>query len=309
MENQKQTIYIVGAGAIGKVLAVLLALAHKEVIILRGRVDGQASRREKMRVELSDNTTLEAEVEVSTLSNFSNLNGLVILTNKSFGNKSLAQALKDKIQDSPIVLLQNGLEVEQPFVDSGFPEIYRCVLFATSQSTAQDTYRFKPVSASLIGIIKGSAKQLNTIVRQLHTHRFPFQEEENIQPVIWKKAIVNSVFNSICPLLEVDNGIFHRDEQALTIAKRVIKECVGVATEKGVAISQEEVVESLLLISKASDGQLISTLQDIKNQRPTEIDTLNFAIVDMAKKLNQEDRVVETKLLGELTKLKSEIKG
>jgi 2-dehydropantoate 2-reductase len=118
---------------------------------------------------------------------------------------------------------------------------------------------------------------------------------------------VNSVFNSICPLLEIDNGVFHRNETSLKIAKRVIEECLAVCKEKGVSLSVDEVLESLLLISKFSDGQLISTLQDIRNNRKTEIETLNFAIVNMAIALNLENSARETRLLGELTKLKSEL--
>jgi len=49
------------------------------------------------------------------------------------------------------------------------------------------------------------------------------------------------------------------------------------------------------------------TLQDIKNRRETEIGTLNFEIVKIAKGMNKENLVMETGLLGELTKLKSDI--
>ncbi|HEY9363609.1 MAG TPA: 2-dehydropantoate 2-reductase [Chitinophagaceae bacterium] len=307
MINHKDKIYIVGAGAIGKVLAVLLKPANKNVIILRGSIDDQSSYTEKIQVELHDKTTLEAEVEVSTLSNFTALHGIVVLTNKSYGNQHLSQVLSSKISNSPIVILQNGLGVEQAFIDHGFPEIYRCVLFATSQTIGENKLRFKPVSVSPIGTIKGNSDRLNIIVEQLNSDNFQFKAETNIETVIWKKAIVNSVFNSVCPLLEIDNGIFHRDEKTLAIAKRVIEECVAIAKETGVFLNIDEVVESLLLISKFSDGQLISTFQDIKNKRETEIETLNFAIVNVAKKLNKEHMVTETKLLGELIKLKSEL--
>lgn len=307
MINQKDKIYIVGAGAIGKVLAVLLKPANKNVVILRGSIDDQSSYTEKIQVELHDKTTLEAEVEVSTLSNFTALHGIVVLTNKSYGNQHLSQVLSSKISNSPIVILQNGLGVEQAFIDHGFPEIYRCVLFATSQTIGENKLRFKPVSVSPIGTIKGNSDSLNIIVEQLNSDNFQFKAETNIETVIWKKAIVNSVFNSVCPLLEIDNGIFHRDEKTLAIAKRVIEECVAIAKETGVFLNIDEVVESLLLISKFSDGQLISTFQDIKNKRKTEIETLNFAIVNVAKKLNKEHMVAETKLLGELIKLKSEL--
>lgn len=63
-------IYIIGAGAIGKVLALLLKLQGKNVTIIRGSVDDQASHEEIITVELSDKNTLEASVEFSTLSHF-----------------------------------------------------------------------------------------------------------------------------------------------------------------------------------------------------------------------------------------------
>jgi 2-dehydropantoate 2-reductase len=141
----------------------------------------------------------------------------------------------------------------------------------------------------------------------LNSPVFQFKAEPDIQATIWKKAIINSVFNSVCPLLETDNGIFHRDASVLGIAKRVIQECVAVAQESGIHLNAGEVEEGLLLISKSSEEQLISTLQDIRNKRKTEIETLNFAIVAVAKRLGKADMVMQTKLLGELTKLKSDL--
>jgi 2-dehydropantoate 2-reductase len=244
---------------------------------------------------------------VGTLSNFPALDGLVVLATKSYGNPSIAQALKAKTAGSPVVILQNGLGVEQAFIDNDFPEIYRCVLFVTSQVTAQNRIRFKPVSVSPIGIVKGNGTRLHAVVEQLDSPVFQFEAVPEIQAIIWKKAIINSVFNSVCPLLETDNGIFHRNASVLNIAKRVIAECVAVAKESGILLNAPEVVESLLLISKSSEGQLISTLQDIRNKRETEIEKLNFAIAGIAKSLDKENMVKETRLLGELTKLKSDL--
>jgi 2-dehydropantoate 2-reductase len=213
-----QTIYIIGVGAIGKTLAVFLKLNNKNVILVRGSVDDRSVKKEKFQVEQSDKTVLEASIEVSRVSNFSKLDGIVVLANKSFGNENLSQTLKNKIGYSPIVVLQNGLGVEQPFIDQGFPEIYRCVLFATSQTISQKKLRFKPVSFSPIGTIRGSDTNLSNVVELLDNPNFHFKAVKDIQTTIWKKAIANSVFNSVCPLLDIDNGIFHRNETALAIA-------------------------------------------------------------------------------------------
>ena len=61
------------------------------------------------------------------------------------------------------------------------------------------------------------------------------------------------------------------------------------------------------MISQFSDGQLISSYQDILNKRTTEIERLNFAVVKMAEAIGKGHLVKETRLLGELTKLKSDI--
>jgi len=305
MKNQN-TIYVIGAGAIGKALAVFLKMAGRQVILLRGSVDDGTTETSKIRVEM-ENDVHEADIEITTLGAFKTLNGIVVLANKSYGNEHLAAALKSKVGASPIVLLQNGLGVEKPFMIDDFPEVHRCVLFVTCQSINATMLRFRPVAICPIGIVKGNANTLQHIVRELTTQHFVFASEEHIQQIIWKKAIVNSVFNSVCPLLEIDNGIFHRNANALNIARRVIAECTLIAREKGILIYAEDVEESLLKISRSSDGQLISTLQDILKKRRTEIDTLNFEIVRIAESVHNVEAVTETKLLGELTKLKADV--
>ncbi len=299
-------IYIIGAGAIGKALAVFLQLNQQQVTLLRGSVDNGAQSLEKISVML-EGKILEAEINICSLSNFEGLDGIIVLTSKSFGNENLAETLKTKTGHSPVVLLQNGLGVEQPFIDHNFPEIYRCVLFVTSQVMESGEVRFKPITDCPIGTIKGSGLFLTEVIDMLSTSWFRFVAETNIQLVIWKKAIINSVFNSVCPLIEVDNGIFHRDAAALELADRIITECLLVAREKGIILAKDEVLENLLRISRFSDGQLISTLQDIRLGRRTEIGTLNGEIVNIARNSNMEHLVPETRLLWEMTRLKEQL--
>ncbi|PZR41313.1 MAG: ketopantoate reductase [Azospira oryzae] len=299
-------LYIIGSGAIGKALAVFLTHQQREVVLIRGSSDDGTHYQEKIELTLSDHTNLVAEVEVDSLRNHPVLEGVVILTNKSFGNQKLASALKGRLH-APLVILQNGLGVEQPFIDNGFQDVYRCVLFATSQITDNGKLRFKPVAVSPVGIIKGDERTLNAVVNSITTPVFQFRAEQDIQLFIWKKAIANSVFNSICTLLEVDNGIFHRNEEAMRLAKRIVKECVAIAQQSGVQLQEQDVVDSILLISNSSDGQLISTLQDIRNKRETEIDMLNFEFVRIAEKSGRADQITETNLLGELVKIKSDL--
>ncbi|MDN5210794.1 2-dehydropantoate 2-reductase [Fulvivirgaceae bacterium BMA12] len=298
-------IYIIGAGAIGKALAVFLKINGKDVEIIRGSVDDGSSYYEEITLSLKDDSKLKAEIKFNTLINLPVLDGLIILTNKSFGNARLCEKLKGKIHDSPIVILQNGLGVERPFIENGFQDVFRCVLFATSQRISKNEVNYKPVSASPIGVVRQRKFSVEAVVNQIDTPGFGFTAEKLIERIVWKKAIANCVFNSICPLLEVDNGVFHRDKETFSLAKRIIKECVVISKGEGIDLESEEIENQVITISKMSDGQFISTLQDIRNNRETEIDTLNFEIHRIALKKHMENFVLETKLLGDLIKLKS----
>lgn len=296
-------VFIIGNGVIAKALAVILQINGRKVTILRGSIDGQAISTEHIEVEVGDEV-LKAEISISALSNHEKLDGLILLTNKSFGNPALAEKLRLKAAGSPIVFLQNGLHIEHSFMELGFKELYRCVLLATSQSVDHNKVRFRLVDASPIGVIKGSITVLHHLVAVLNTSLFSFRLEADIQLLIWKKVISNCVFNSICPLLEIDNGVFWRNDEVLNLAKTVIGECLVAAHANGIQLTTEEVLANVLAISKMSDGQKISTYQDILNKRETEIDTLNFAV---AKAAGGKEKVPVTALLGELTKIKSDL--
>lgn len=298
-----QHIYIIGNGVIGKALAVALTNSGKKVTILRGSVDDLPDKIESTTIETGTETYQE-KVNVSTLGNQDKLDGIILLTNKSFGNAILAQKLHQKAKDLPIIFLQNGLNIEQAFIDYGYTALYRCILFATSQFNKKGELRFRSVAPSPIGIITGSAEVLENIVNEINTSIFPFIAEENIQKIIWKKVITNCVFNSICPLLEIDNGVFHRNEEALQIGKQIIEECIAVAIENKIDLSVDEVLQNVVSISRSSDGQRISTYQDILQGRETEIETINLAIENVAKRTGK-NTVTSTALLGQLTKIKA----
>ncbi|TDO23494.1 ketopantoate reductase family protein [Sediminibacterium goheungense] len=307
MHTTNPTIYIIGAGAIGKALAVFLSYTGKKVILLHGRDHDKKEYTETIQVAVNKGEIVKSNIHISTVNNYAVLDGIIILTTKSFSNHQMADNLKDRVGDSPIVVLQNGLHVENPFISYGFTEIYRCVLFASSQHIETHQLKFKPASNSPIGVIKGNIPNLTAIVKSLNNPYLVFTPEEDIQPVIWSKAILNCVFNSLCPLLEIDNGIFKRNEKALQLAKQVIDECIVIAAAEGIHLKAETLLEKLLLISSTSEGQLISTYQDILHKRKTEIETFNIEIGRIAGQYQKNEQSKITKFLGELIEIKSAI--
>jgi 2-dehydropantoate 2-reductase len=301
--HNSETIYILGSGAVGFPLAAYLTNAGRSVVAVRtSRNDVPKST---INVTVQDATNrLTVPIETISLSNLTSLDGTVVITTKSYTNQAIAHLLKEKKASGPLVIMQNGVGVEKPFLDAGFTAVFRCVLYVTSQPTSEFQFSFRPITASPIGVIKGPETDVAACVERLNTDGFPFRAEANIQKEIWKKAIINSVFNSICPLLDVDNGVFVRDEETANLARQLVNECITLTDRLNVGLSESEVMQQIMRISTGSK-QLISTLQDIRNGRQTEIESLNLEIARLAASLQPPLYLPRTELLGKMILAKS----
>jgi 2-dehydropantoate 2-reductase len=103
----------------------------------------------------------------------------------------------------------------------------------------------------------------------------------------------------------VDNGVFVRDEATAELAREVVRECITVADRLNLGLSESEVMEQLMRISKGSDGQLISTLQDIRSGRQTEIESLNLEIARVAASMQPQILLPRVEFLGKMIVAKS----
>lgn len=297
--DTEEAIYILGSGAIGFPLAAYLTRAGRRAVAVRtSRTDVP---RGSITVTVDDgNSPISVPVETVSLSRLASLEGMMVVTAKAHANETIARALREKAASGPLVIMQNGVGIERPFLEAGLSPICRCILYVTAQATSPYHFSFRPVTASPLGLVRGDDADLQRCVEALNTPAFPFRSEVNIEREIWKKAIINAVFNSICPLLDVDNGIFARDEAVAGLARDVVGECVALTDRLSLELDGNELMEQLLLISKRSDGQLISTLQDIKSGRSTEIEFLNLEIARVAASLQPPLLLPRTELLGKM---------
>lgn len=302
--QRERRIYILGMGAVGLPLAAYLSNEGKRVVAVRTSKTELSGTGMTVTVHGSG-ATLKARVETALLSELEKLDGIVVVTAKSYANETMARMLSSKVTTGPLVILQNGIGVERPFLEVQFPEIYRCVLYMTSQVGDGGDVTFRQIAPSPIGVVNGSGAEVEECVNALATAQFQFRFEENIQREIWKKAIINSVFNSICPLLEVDNGAFARNEDAARLAREIVCECLVLAEAQRVSLTESEVMDQIMRISKGSEGVLISTLQDIRNGRKTEIEYLNLELARIASSMHPPIDLPKAGLLGRMVQAKS----
>jgi 2-dehydropantoate 2-reductase len=302
--NDVDTIYVLGAGAVGLPLAAYLAAAGKSVMAVRTSQGSLPMATIAAKVRNGEDS-LDVPLRCISLSEVRSLDGVTVVTAKSYANDAIAAQLSNKSVTGPVILLQNGVGIEKAFLQMSHLTIYRCVLYVTGQRIAENDFSFHSISPSPIGVVRGTEEELRQCIDLLTTGSFPFRHEPQIDREIWRKAIINSVFNSVCPLLEVDNGVFTRSKAAVEIAREVVSECLLLTERLSIPLTHSDVMEQLLTISKRSDGQMISTLQDIRAGRETEIRYMNLEIASIGSLMTPPVFLPRTELLGKMVLAKS----
>ena len=300
-------VYVIGCGAVGIPLAASLIRSGLPAIAVRTREENALEETVSISITMHGKTS-NLPIRTTGISNLRDVDSPIVIATKAHANEAVARRLVDAGVRAPLVIMQNGLGVERPFLDAGFDEIYRCVLYIVSEGDLQKGFQFNPVSPSPIGIVKGSQEQFDRCVTSLNTADFPLRIESDIRVEVWTKTIINSVFNAICPLLDADNSLFSRDEAARLLAKELIRESTSLANRLGIGLDENVLFERVLLISSNST-QAISTLQDLRAGRETEIEFLNLELARIGASMQPPAALPRTECLGRMVEMKSRLGG
>src|ERR1700751_4489876 len=109
--DTKETIYILGSGAVGFPLAAYLANAARSVG--GGRTSRNDLPKSKIEGTVQDaSNRVTAPIETISLSDLARLDGTVAIATKSYTNQPIADLLKARKATGPLVIMQNGVGVE-----------------------------------------------------------------------------------------------------------------------------------------------------------------------------------------------------
>ena len=109
---------------------------------------------------------------------------------------------------------------------------------------------------------------------------------DDVAPHFWQKVITNCTFNPLSAVLRMKCKDIFKDMNGAGLATAIVAECCAVATARGCAMESTKFFAEL--VKSVSGGSIEdyypSMAQDVLIfQRPTEIDTLNGAIVKYGK--------------------------
>jgi len=270
-------IVVFGAGAIGSVYAAKLAARHDVTVVAR-REHVAAIAAGGLRLTGCEEVT--RRVRATTELDHIAPGTLIVLTTKVNGNRAAGAALAGKVQNDTVILcVQNGLGGEDIVRDAvaGRCLVLRAITHFGAIFRTPGVIEFKVAGYTLIEPGPRSAE----IAELFTASGLDGRISSSIKTDIWRKLVINCVINPITAMIGSDVGGIANPGLG-PLKHLVFEECLAVARADGVMLATDfvEMIDRVFAPSR----NIASMRQDLLSGRPTEIDHMNGAVVDLGRR-------------------------
>ncbi len=272
-------IVIVGGGAIGTLFGVFLSRGGHEVSVVDTDPGIAAAIGQRGLGLLAREATSPDEVLFTPARGVTNPASidacdLVLLTVKSGNTLTAMQSIRHLVGASaPVLSLQTGLgnlELMEKVV--GREHVLGGFTFMAATAMAPGIVRPGGEGKTYIGELHGDdSERCRHISAALTACGLTCATVQRVVGRLWCKVIVYSAINSLSSILRVKNGQLLERMESISLMQRLIDEGQSVARAHAVDLVFPNLAELLFDACRRSSDNLSSMLQDILNNRPTEI--------------------------------------
>ena len=282
-------IVIIGAGAMGCLYGAYLS--NKNEVIMLDVYEPQVNQINETGITVVEPDGKEVNypnIKAMKSGNCDAVADLVIVFVKSTFSESALEINKGLFGKHTIVLtLQNGAGNDRKIAKYVEPEN---IIIGTSKHNSVNLGGGK-VSHSGCGMttIGSNLNQIETLslIKDVFTESgFEIEISDDIQRIIWSKLFVNLSINTFTAITRSPIGSMIENKYAWDFAEKMICEAVDVAEADGTHFSYMEVLNMVHHVCEDVGKGYSSMYQDVTKGIPTEIDAINGAIVEQAKKYN-----------------------
>jgi len=283
-------IAVVGPGALGCLLASALCWTHEEIWVLdhdshraamlqhSGLILERAGRFEHFSIQATADPRRIGPVF------------LVLLCVKSPAlGKTLPSLLPLLTENTLLLAWQNGIGHLPLLMGAELPcPVALAVTSLGAHLAGLGRVRFGGQGATSLGFLGEASSQarlaLEGAAELFRMAGLEVRVESDILVKVWNKLMVNVGINALTAIHNCENGELLRNGQALGLLRAAVLEAAGVARAKGIAIDPDPVARTLE-VCRATAGNISSMLQDVRGKRQTEIEAINGAVLEEARRL------------------------
>lgn len=283
--STKQTVLIVGTGALATLFAARLSAAGANITMLGSWREGIAALNEKgaMLVESDGQERSHPVRAVSDASECEGANYALVLV-KAWQTEHVARQLGECLSSEGLAItLQNGL---------GNGEILTEILGAERVAQGVTT-----TGASLLapGIARAGGEgkvsieahpRLGSLSAVLTEAGFNLAVVPSAETLIWSKLVINAAINPLTALLNIPNGELLVRPSARALMGELADEARSVAEAIKIPLTFDDPVVAAEDVARRTSSNISSMLQDLRRGAPTEIDAICGAITRLGKEFS-----------------------
>jgi 2-dehydropantoate 2-reductase len=289
-------VCVIGTGAIGGYYGFRLNQAGAELHTVC-RSDYQEIRENGLTVHTGGKThTVHPAGVYRSMDECPPVDYCIIATKVLPGLDRAALLGKTLSPETTIVLIQNGINIEEPIAQA-FPEntIISCLAFICVTRTSPGVIEHLDYGRLVIGKFpEGGSERVDILARLFDSAGVNCTIDENIIQARWKKLVWNAPFN---PLSVLAGGVDTREmlthEEMIATVRRVMEEVVEIATAAGHPIGKD-FIESMIADTGKMTPYRTSMLVDYENGRPMEVDAILGEPLRTARNMNVKVPVMQT---------------
>lgn len=284
-------IVIVGGGAIGRLFGSFLGKGSNEVTLVdidREVVGAMQAQGIGVMAPGGEDPEAVTTVAVRAVSDGSQIKGcdLILLMVKSFSTRVAVESVAHLVSERcPLLTVQTGLgNIETIGRIIPAEHVLAGMTFMSGTSLGGATVRHGGDGLTYIGELDGRlSPRLETISKLFNDCGIRTQVSRRVVGRLWCKVIVYAAINPLSSILKVPNGCLTDRMESIALMKRLIDEGKRIAEACGVDLPCADLYADLFEACQRSSNNLSSMLQDILNERSTEIEAQNGAICRYAE--------------------------
>ena len=280
-------VCVIGAGAIGSLLAAHLAKVADVSVLTRRDDHAQALNEHGLRVSGRHDFTarVAAVAEPSELPEFD----LGIIATKATGVTGAAASLRGRFPGATIMTVQNGLGAEEIVRAQGGWPLVSAVTFMSGTKHSDTHVEYILDTPTWLGPYEGSSyERVQEIAQLLLDAGLEAEALPDLRPAQWSKLVFNATVNGVSALTGLPHDAHFAAEAEPSDLGHLVHDLVDegkrVAAAAGVEL-YDDPWEMNVLATQRGSAHYPSMLEDVEARRPTEVELINGALVREAARL------------------------
>ncbi len=280
-------VVVAGASSIGGLLAAHLAQVAEVTVLTRREEHAAALRDNGLRVSGRSDFTAQLGATADPAELPENAE-LAILACKGTDLEPLAAGLDGRLPGATVMTIQNGLGAEDVVAAHGDWPLLSSVTFMSGTRHADDHVEYVLDTATWIGPYRGTNEaDARRVADLLEAGGLQAQAFHDLRPAQWSKLIFNATVNGVAALTGLPHDFHFAATEHLSDLGHLVRDLVdegkAVAAAAGVQL-HDDPWEMNVLATERGHRHFPSMLEDVEARRPTELESINGALVREARR-------------------------